>query len=197
MTPEELQAELDDQKAQNLLMKNKNKELLDEMKAVKRKNSEVDIEAYHKALDRVDVLESENAKLTGDSKLSKKEFDKLTEALGEKDKSIHKLLVSDGITKELASLGVEDIDTLMPYFERNATVENGVALLNGKTIKESMTEWADGAGKRYIPASQNSGGGANGGGTSTTPSLKRSEMNHSEKAAYISANGQDAYLKLS
>lgn len=172
MTQEELQALVEELKASNEAMANKNKELLAEVKKERQKSKEVNVDEHYKLLDELESVKSENAKLSGEVKLKAKDLEKLTASLGEKDKSIHKLLVSDGITKELAGLGIEDIDTLMPYFERNATVENGVALVNGKPIKDAMTEWADGAGKRYIPASQNSGGGANGGSGGGTDSKK-------------------------
>lgn len=168
MTIEELEAVVSDLQAEKEAMQAKNKEILSELKKAKAKSGEFDMEKFLQVQEDLDNALAENAKLQGESKLTKKEFEKLQAELSDKDKSIHKLLVSDGITKELASLGIDDIETLMPYFERNATVENGVALLNGKPIKESMTEWADGAGKRYIPTTTSTGGGAGGGSNNPT-----------------------------
>lgn len=163
MTPEEMQAAIDDLKGQVEATNAKNRELLATNSKLKKQSSEVDLEAYHKAIDRVDALESELSKKEGVIKTIQKDFEKVSGQLAEESKINHKLLVSDGITKELAALKIDDFETFLPLFERNATVENGVALVNGKPVKESIAEWANGAGKRYIPAEVNTGGGSQGG----------------------------------
>lgn len=158
MEIEELQEQLE-------AVTSKNKQLLDELKKERSKTREVDMDAYRKALEENDSLKEEITKLHGESKAKAKEFEKLSMTLSEKEKAVHKLLVSDGITKELASLGIDDIETLMPFFERNATVENDVALVDGKPLKEYVSEWANGAGKRYIMTTTSTGGGSQGGST--------------------------------
>jgi hypothetical protein len=64
------------------------------------------------------------------------------------------------------------------------------------TIAEKMAQFkADTSNSFLFKATSNGGGGSqnsNGGGGS----LKRGEMNHSQKAEYISKHGQDAFLKL-
>jgi len=165
-TIEELTAELEGQRAENEAMNAKNKQLLDEMKRVKKQNSEVDLDAYHKALDRVDSLESENAKLIGEVKLKAKDFEKLTLQIGERDASLSKLLIEDGITNELVKLNVPAhyMDAVKALHRGSATLKDNQAFLGDKPLSEALNEWATSdAGKPFIKAPANSGGGAGGG----------------------------------
>jgi len=168
-TIEELTAELEEQRANNEAMNAKNKQLLDEMKRVKKQNSEVDLDAYHKALDRVDSLESENAKLNGDVKLKAKDLEKLTTQLGEKEGALTKLVIDDGLNNALISANVkkELLPAVKALLRGQAQLVGDKAMVGDKALADFMTEWASTEGKAYIEAPQNSGGGASGGNNGT------------------------------
>lgn len=170
-TIEELTAELEEQRKQNEAMNAKNRELLDEMKAVKRKNSEIDIDAYHKALDKVDALEADNAKLQGEIKLKGKDLEKLTASLSEKDGALQGLLIDQGLTQALTEAGVPA--NLLKYVKADLKSqaklhgENGqyTAMIGDKPLNDFINEWKETDGKNVIIAPNNSGGGGGGGGT--------------------------------
>jgi len=202
MTIEELQAQIEELKASNEAINNKNKELLGELKTARKKANEVDMDAYHSALDELENVKAENAKLSNDVKIKAKDFEKLTATLSEKDGALQNLLIDQGLTQALTDVGVPA--NLLKYVKADLKSqaklqgENGEykAMIGDKSLNDFISEWKDGDGKNVIIAPTNTGGGAAGGGGNHTSTPKRSSMNHSEKAKFIEANGQEAYLKL-
>ena len=164
MNEEELKALVEELKAEKEAMKAKNAELLAEVKKEKQKSREVDVDAYHKALDELDNVKAENAKLSGELKLKAKDSEKLLAQLGEKDGALQKLIIDDGLTNALTSAGV--VPELMPavkaLLRSQAQLKDNQAVINDKPLAEFMTEWATTDGKAYIKAPTNSGGGAGG-----------------------------------
>jgi len=165
MTLEELQAQIEEMKTEKEAMKAKNAELLAEVKKEKQKSREVDVDAYHKALDELDNVKAENSKLSGELKLKAKDSEKLLAQLGEKDSTLQKLIIDDGLTNALTSAGV--VPELMPavkaLLRSQAQLKDNQAVINDKPLADFMTEWATTDGKAYIKAPANSGGGAGGG----------------------------------
>jgi len=164
MTIEELQAELESAKESIEAMNSKNKQLLGELKTERNKSREVNVDEYHKSLDEVESLKAENAKLSGELKLKAKDSEKLLAQLGEKDSTLQKLIIDDGLTNALTSAGV--VPELMPAVKAllrgQAQLKDNQAVINDKPLADFMTEWATTDGKAYIKAPANSGGGAGG-----------------------------------
>jgi len=202
MTIEELQAQIEELKASNEAINNKNKELLGELKTARKKANEVDMDAYHSALDELENVKAENAKLSNDVKIKAKDFEKLTATLSEKDGALQNLLIDQGLTQALTDVGVPA--NLLKYVKADLKSqaklqgENGEykAMIGDKSLNDFISEWKDGDGKNVIIAPTNTGGGAAGGGGNHTSTPNRGSMNHSEKAKFIEAHGQEAYLKL-
>ncbi|WP_409300471.1 hypothetical protein [Pseudomonas sp. KCJK8993] len=97
---------------------------------------------------------------------------------------------------------------LLPHIERRLSVEqrdgkptvvvlDQAGKLSATTLEELKSEFTkDPAFGPLIAGSKASGGGAGGAGNSGGAALKRSEMSSVAKREFITANGQDAYLKL-
>lgn len=97
---------------------------------------------------------------------------------------------------------------LLPHIERRLSVEqrdgkptvvvlDQAGKLSATTLEELKSEFTkDPAFGPLIAGSKASGGGAGGAGNGGGAALKRSEMSSVAKREFITANGQDAYLKL-
>ncbi|WP_053159010.1 hypothetical protein [Pseudomonas protegens] len=97
---------------------------------------------------------------------------------------------------------------LLPHIERRLSVEqrdgkptvvvlDQTGKLSATTLEELKSEFTkDPAFGPLIAGSKASGGGAGGAGNGGGAALKRSEMSSVAKREFITANGQDAYLKL-
>jgi len=97
---------------------------------------------------------------------------------------------------------------LLPHIERRLSVEqrdgkpavvvlDQAGKLSATTLDELKSEFMkDPAFGPLIAGSKASGGGAGGAGNGGGAALKRSEMSSVAKREFITANGQDAYLKL-
>jgi len=170
MNEEELKALVEELKTEKEAMKAKNAELLAEVKKEKQKSREVDVDAYHKALDELDNVKAENAKLSGELKLKAKDSEKLLAQLCEKDSTLQKLIIDDGLTNALTSAGV--VPELMPAVKAllrgQAQLKDNQAVINDKPLADFMTEWATTDGKAYIKTPADSGfatGGRKSGGS--------------------------------
>ena len=189
MTLEELTAKVEALESEKEVMRAKNSELLSEVKKQKNKNREVDVDAYHKALDEVDTLKSENAKLSGEIKLKGKDFEKLTALVGEKDGALQKLIIDDGLTNALVSAGVvsEFVPAVKALLRSQAQLKDNQAMVGDKPLADFMTEWSAGEGKIYIKAPANSGGGAGGGSSGDGSNMGKLDGTKAEQEAYIKA----------
>ena len=101
MTLEELQAQVSDLQAEKEAVNAKNKELVSELRKVKSINKEVDAEKYFAMSEELDNLKVEHEKLT---KTYKADTEKLTKSLSDKDSSLQRYLIEDGLSSTLARL---------------------------------------------------------------------------------------------
>lgn len=155
-------------------IKAKNEELLKEAKDAKAKlraASEIKPEDLTAAEERADKAESALAEANKQNKVLTGERDKAIKALEAETSFTSKLLVQDGLKSALLANGVKDedfIDTLAAKFAIGATVitegDARVAKVGDKPIPDAIKEWAaSDAGKKFVAAPNNSGGGAPGG----------------------------------
>lgn len=169
MTLEEALAKIEELSAGVEALSAKNKELLAEKKALAAKAKGADIDpAEHAALQtKVEELTEQLGKA---EKTSRSEVEKLTKALNEKEGALRKHLVDEGLTAAAIKAGVapQYIDAVKALQSSKVQLEvkDGayVALLDGKPLEESITNWAQSDhGKHFVAAPMNSGGGAGGG----------------------------------
>lgn len=167
MTLEELQQRVSDLEAEKDAVNAKNKELLGEVKKLKAQGKEVDVEKYFAMSDELEKTKAELEKL---QKTYKLETEKLSKALSEKDSSLQKYLIEDGLSSALAKIGVrpEFIDASKALLRQKASIkeDNGElkAYLGDKALNDAITEWASGEGKHFVSPPSSYGGGAGGGG---------------------------------
>jgi hypothetical protein len=133
----------------------------------KAKGAEIDPEEHAALKLQVEELTDKLGKAEG---LSKKEIEKLTKNLSEKDGALQKYLIDANLTESLAKAGVkpEFMDASKALLKSSAIIkaDNGefVPMIADKPLTEYVTEWAKGdQGKHFIAAPANSGGGAEGG----------------------------------
>lgn len=183
MNEDELKTLVDELKSEKEALVNKNKELLTEVKKERNKSKEVDTDKYYALMDELESVKNENAKLQGDAKLKAKDLEKLTAQLGEKDSTLQKLIIDDGLSNALVTAGVkaELMPAVKALLRGQSQLKDNQAHIGDKPLADFMTEWVAGDGKAYIAAPQNSGGGSqgttNGGGqTIDTSKLSAVEM---------------------
>lgn len=187
-------------------LKEKNTELLGSLK--KQKTATDDLTTrLEKLEEEKDAIENEKNTKSGDiEKITKKleekhskELGKLTDQLKEKDtelsgtkKLLNTHVVGEGLTAALVKAKVKPefmaAAKAVIQAETQAEVvdENGkpIAKFNGKAVEEFVTGWAQtDAGKHFVAADSNSGGGSNGangsGKASTTgKTMKKSEFDN-------------------
>lgn len=185
-------------------LKNKNSELLGDLK--KQKKATEDLTARMEKLEEEkEAIENEKANKSGDiEKITKqleakhaKEVAKLTDQLKEKDAEVatkNKLLnthvIGEGLTAALVKAKVKPEfmaaakAVIQAEIQAEVVDEDGkpVAKFGGKAVDEFVTGWAQtDAGKHFVAADSNSGGGSNGangsGKASTTgKTMKKSEF---------------------
>jgi hypothetical protein len=187
-------------------LKKKTNELMDELKDLKRKYDGVDPEDYRKLKD--------TKRKEGDDKASPEELRKKIEAefspLVEKEKQrgdaaeskLKSLLIDNALTTALteANIGkdfMKAAKALVQTSNKFDVTESG-ATVDGQPVADFIKKWVEGEGKAFVAAPANSGGGANGGksGSGAAGKQKRSEMTASEKSAYVTQHGREAFLAL-
>lgn len=149
----------------------KNAELIGENRRLKRAG-EIKPEDLAAAEERADKAEAALAEATKQVKALTTERDKAVQALEKESGFTQKYLIQDGIKSALIANGVKDedyIDSLAAKFSQGATiVANGdarEAMLGDKKLADAIKEWAGtDAGKKFVAAPLNGGGGAPGGG---------------------------------
>mgnify|MGYP003478410881 CR=1 FL=1 len=185
MSEEELQALKDEVDA----LKNKNKELLTEVKKERNKNRELNLDDFNKLTEKVEQLESENSKLNGTIKLKDIEVQKLSTSFQEANGKLEGLSKNDAIAKLVDSIPISDpkkIPEVREILSDRATYKDGVLTIRGKDANEYITEWtAKGAfGYDFLAGTQHSGGGASGGG----------HTGGSDSSKYFDRNSKDFNL---
>ena len=166
MELEELKAELSEAKQGIEALANKNKELLNELKAERKSNreSEVDSDKYYKLKDEFDDLSDKYKALEHTAKSKDKEIAKLTESNNGLNANLKNILIDDGLTNELVKAGVkkEYLEATRALLKGQVSLVDTNAMVGDKTLAEFIPSWA-GENKHFITAPDNSGGGANGG----------------------------------
>lgn len=177
---------------------------LDEAKEAKRKlraASEIkpeDMAALETELDKVKGELATAQKAAKDANTAKEKAEK---ALADESTFTQKLLVQDGLKSQLIAAGVKDedyLDTLSAKFAGQAKVEvdgdKRVVKLGDKPLDAAIKEWAGSdAGKKFIAAPANSGGGAPGGSKGGTgKGISQAEfdaMSPKDRAAHFADGG--------
>lgn len=152
-------------------LKRKVDELITSNKQLKR-GAEIKPEDLQAAEDRAEKAEAALADATKQVKALTTERDKAVKALETEQAHTSKLLISDGLKSALIANGVKDedfIDTLTAKFASGASIkaegDARVAMIGDKALADAIKEWAGSdAGKKFVAAPDNSGGGAQGGG---------------------------------
>jgi hypothetical protein len=129
--------------------------------------------------------------------------EKATKALETESAFTQKLLIQDGLKSALIAAGVKDEDHLdfaVAKFSQGASVkvdgENRVALYGDKPMADAIKEWAGtDAGKKFVAAPANSGGGApggkgEGGGSKTATRAEFDAMDHSARGSFAKEGGK-------
>jgi hypothetical protein len=148
---------------------------------VKAKGADIDPEDYANLQTQVAEL---SGKLENDGKLSKKELDRLSGLVKEKDSALTTYLLDANLTDSLAKSKVkpELMDAAKALLKMQATIkaENGnyQAVIGDKALSDFVKEWATSeTGKHFVAAENNSGGGATGGNNNTqSKTITRSEF---------------------
>jgi hypothetical protein len=148
---------------------------------VKAKGADIDPDDYANLQTQVAEL---SGKLESDGKLSKKELDRLSGLVKEKDSALTTYLLDANLTDSLAKSKVkpELMDAAKALLKMQATIkaENGnyQAVIGDKALGEFVKEWATSeTGKHFVSAENNSGGGAQGGNNnSQSKTITRSEF---------------------
>lgn len=173
------------------------------LKADLRAKTEVKPEDVHAAEERADKAEAALAEAQKSVKTLTTERDKAVKSYETETGFTQKLLISDGIKSALIENGVKDadyIDSLSAKFASGAsiTVEGDArkAMFGDKPLGDHIKEWAASeAGKKFVEAPANSGGGSKGGGDNkgSGKTVTRSVfdgMDQGARAAFSKEGGQ-------
>jgi ATP:corrinoid adenosyltransferase len=151
-------------------LETKNAEIVADLRKA-RKGAEIKPEDLQAAEDRADKAETalkEAQKAAKDATSAKEKAEK---ALQAEQGFTQKLLIQDGLKSALIANGVKDedfIDSLAAKFGATASIvidgDQRKAMLGDKPMADAIKEWAGSeAGKKFVEAPANSGGGAGGG----------------------------------
>lgn len=154
-------------------IKSKLDEVMTEAKDAKRKlreASEIKPEDLSAAEDRAEKAEAKLKELEKAAKDATTAKEKAEKALEAESGFTSKLLIQDGIKSALLANGVKDedfLDTLAAKFSSGASVvvegDARKAMIGDKAVADAIKEWAaSDAGKKFVAAPNNSGGGAPG-----------------------------------
>ena len=150
-------------------LETKNEELIGENRKLKR-GAEIKPEDLEAAEKRADAAEAKAKELEKSVKTLTADKEKAEKALETESGFTQKLLIQDGLKSALIAAGVKDedfIDSLSAKFAGGATVkvdgDTRTAMIGDKSLTDHIKEWAGtDAGKKFIAAPGNSGGGAPG-----------------------------------
>lgn len=184
----------------------KRDELLTEVKNLKaelRKTQDINPADLQAAEERAEKAEAALKEAQGQVKALTTERDKAVKALESETGFTQKLLIQDGLKSALLANGVKDedfIDALSTKFAGSASVvvEGDVrkAMIGDKAVGDYVKEWAaSDAGKKFVSAPDNSGGGATGGkgggqGGKTMARAQFDALDHSQRAAFTKDGGK-------
>ena len=181
-------------------LKNKNSELLGEIKKLK-KNAEISPDDYNALRQEKEELESKLQETNKTLKTAQSDVDKLNKQLLTESEFATKLIVDGGLQAALLENGVTNPvhlkaakALLMPSAAIKVEGDKRTAILGDKDIVTAVKEWAAGdEGKHFVAATVNTGGGApGGGGKPAGKSVNRStfdQMSQSERVAFSKDGG--------
>lgn len=155
-------------------LRSKLDEVMDEAKEAKRKlraASEIKPEDLSAAEERADKAEAKLKEQEKQIATLTKERDTAAKSLETESGFTAKLLIQDGIKSALIANGVKDedfLDALTTKFSSSAAVvadgDTRKAMMGDKAVADAIKEWAaSDAGKKFVAAPNNTGGGAPGG----------------------------------
>ena len=187
MSEEELQALKDEVDA----LKNKNKELLTEVKKERNKNRELNLDDFNKLTEKVEQLESENSKLNGTIKLKDIEVQKLSTSFQEANGKLEQLSYDDAITKVVDGLKLAGNKQAIAkkLLKAEATFKDGALSFGDKSVDDFVKDWTSptGEGYMFLEGTQHSGGGASGGSNTNISVSGKLDGTKAEQEAYIKA----------
>ena len=187
MSEEELQALKDEVDA----LKNKNKELLTEVKKERNKNRELNLEDFNKLTEKVEQLESENSKLNGTIKLKDIEVQKLSTSFQEANGKLEQLSYDDAITKVVDGLKLAGNKQAIAkkLLKAESTFKDGALSFGDKSVDDFVKDWTSptGEGYMFLEGTQHSGGGASGGSNTNISVSGKLDGTKAEQEAYIKA----------
>lgn len=199
-----LQKKADDADAAIAALKAKNAEIITEKKELRDKFNafKEEVEAKGKAPTPNDPPESPTAKALRE-RIEAEYGPKLTALTSQLDAITNErntLAVETALDDALKTAGVavhlQPAVKALLKTSRKIELANGVVTCDGKAVKDSVSEWvATPEGKAFVAAPAN-GGSAAPGGASGAITKKRSELTASEKGAFITAHGLQAYQQL-
>lgn len=171
-----------------------------EAKAKLRAASEIKPEDLTAAEERADKAEARIKELEKTAKDATTAKEKAEKALETESSFTQKLLIQDGLKSALLANGVKDedfIDSLAAKFASGAKVviegEERKAMLGDKPLGDAIKEWAGtDAGKKFVAAAHNSGGGSGGSGGAGGKSMAKDAfdaMSPKERSAFMSDGG--------
>jgi len=184
MTDEEIQALRDELKDANDSISKLEKKNSEVIRKNKKLSTEYSEDEFNKLLDRNEVLEAEHKKLEKANGVLSKDLEKSNLLVTEKDGSLSKLLIDDGIAKSLNGLDKHKLNdgalelATMAIKSKGVELVDGVAMIGDKALNDYITtDWLeDGASKNLVTANSNTGGGAGGGTGGGSGNVDRSKM---------------------
>jgi hypothetical protein len=182
-------------------LSSKNSELLAEVKKLKKETG-----IKPEDLDRLEAERDEALKQRDESqkalKQLTKDFEKVTNDHKTEAAFTQKLLVDNGLTEALVSVGVKEpahLKAVKALLKEQVQIvadgDNRVAKVGDKALAEFAKEWAaSDEGKHFVSAPVNSGGGAQGGGgNSGQKTISRTNfdaMSQQERFAFAKDGGK-------
>lgn len=150
----------------------KKNELLTELKKAK-KGAEVDPADFERVETELEQAKAQLADATKQLKATGKAAEDAAKALAAEQAHTQRLLINDGLTQALTAAGVKDpmhlkaaAALIRDEFKPGVTVDgdNRFAVIGDKKLGDWVKEWAGSdAGKSFVAAPVNAGGGATGG----------------------------------
>lgn len=175
----------------------KNKELLGELKTA-RKGQDIDPEVVTRLEAKVHDLQDALDASEKVAKTATAEAEKVSATLNEEREKGRSLAISNSLTSEISKANVAPhfTESVSAMLRSKASMsDDGTVMVGDKTLPDFVTEWSQSdAGKHYIVAPNNSGGGANGsGGEGGAKTMTRSDFDGKsqvERGEFVKGGGK-------
>lgn len=191
-------------KEQTAGLVSKRDELLGELKGYKEKYGGVDLDKYQELTAKEKELAEREIKENELASRLKADFDKRygeaekakQDAIAEKNRYIADNELTSALMKEGVAPEFMDAAKALLQTKHKVDVQDGRAVLDGDTVSDFIGRWSKDAGKAFIKAEPNTGGGASGTAKTNGAKTDVKNWNPAQKAAFIRDNGADAFVKL-